>query len=99
LLNVTKPGTDYAQFIKNNITLIKDVSKIAFINMMVPIRPEEQTSRIIGPIELSGSPSSNYDLKLLQSDAGIGEYAAIVKVEDGALNEISKIGDKKIKVL
>ena len=99
LLNVTKPGTDYAQFIKNNITLVKDVSKIAFINMMVPIRPEEQTSRIIGPIELSGSPSSNYDLKLLQSDAGMGEYTAIVKVEDGALNEISKIGDKEIKVL
>ena len=36
LLNVTKPGTDYAQFIKNNITLIKDVSKIAFINMGGP---------------------------------------------------------------
>lgn len=99
LLNVTKPGTDYAQFIQNNITLVKDVSKIAFINMMVPIRPEEQTSRIIGPIVLSGSPSSNYDLKLLQSEAGMGEYTAIVKVEDGALNEISKIGDKEIKVL
>ena len=99
LLNVTKPGTDYAQFIKNNITLIKDTSKIAFINMMVPVRPEEQTSRIIGPIVLSGSPSSNYDLKLLQSDAGMGEYTVIVKVEDGALNEISKIGDKEIKVL
>lgn len=98
VLNITSPGIDYEKFAKNNITIIEDQSKIGFINMMVPTRQNEQASEIIGPIVLSGSPSSNYDLKLLQSNAGMGEYVAIVKVDDDAFNEISRIGDKAIKV-
>jgi hypothetical protein len=98
VLNVASPGIDYEKFAKNNITLIKDKSKIGFINMKVPTRQNEQASEIIGPIVLSGSPSSNYDLKLLRSNAGIGEYIAIVKVEDLAFNELSDIGDRAIRV-
>jgi hypothetical protein len=98
VLNITKPGIDYEKFIKNNITIIKDTSTIGFINMMVPARQDEQASKIIGPIVLSGTPSSHYDLKLLRSNAGMGEYIAIVKVEDRAFNVLSDIGDKAIKV-
>jgi hypothetical protein len=98
LLNITAHGIDYEKFATNNITIIKDKSKIGFINMKVPIRQNEQASEIIGPIVLSGTPSSNYDLKLLRSNAGMGEYIAIVKVEDLAFNELSEIGDRAIKV-
>ena len=98
VLNLTEPGIDYEKFAKNNITIIKDTSKIGFINMKVPTRQDEPASEIIGPIVLSGSPSSNYDLKLLRSNAGMGEYIAIVKVEDLAFNELSDIGDRAIRV-
>ncbi|MCK9441479.1 MAG: hypothetical protein M0Q13_08675, partial [Methanothrix sp.] len=79
VLNITGPGIDYEKYSTNNITLIKDTSKIGFINMMVPARQEEPASEIIGPIVLSGSPSSHYDLKLRRSNAGMGEYIAVVK--------------------
>ena len=98
VLNLTEPGIDYGMFVKNNITIIKDTSKIGFVNMRVPARQDEQASEIVGPIVLSGSPFTNYDLKLLRSNAGMGEYIAIVKVEDLAFNELSDIGDKAIKV-
>jgi hypothetical protein len=99
LLDITKPGTDYTQFVKNNISLVKDVSKIGFLGTMVSSSPQEQTTKIIGPIVFSGTPLSNYDLKLERSNVGMGEYIALVKVEDLAFNEISGIGDKTIKVL
>jgi hypothetical protein len=98
VLNITKPDIDYQKFAKNNITIIKDTSKIGFINMKVPARQNEQTSKIIGPIAFSGTPSSHYDLKLLRSNAEMGEYIAIVKVEDRAFNVMSDIGDRTIKV-
>jgi hypothetical protein len=98
ILNITVPGTDYEKFAKNNITIIKDKSKIGFINTKVPARQDEQASDIIGPIVLSGTPSSHYDLKLLQLKAGMGEYMAIVKVEDKASNVLSNIAEKTIKV-
>ena len=98
VLNITEPGTDYEKFGKNNITIIKDKSQISFINRKVPARQDEPASVIVGPIVLSGSPSSHYDLKLLRSNAGMGEYIAIVKVEDQAFNVLSDIGDKAIKV-
>ncbi|MFA6371501.1 MAG: hypothetical protein WCW68_02640 [Methanothrix sp.] len=98
VLNITGPGIDYEKYSTNNITLIKDTSKIGFINMMVPARQEEPASEIIGPIVLSGSPSSHYDLKLRRSNAGMGEYIAVVKVEDLAFNVLSDIGDRTIKV-
>ncbi|MHB8118695.1 MAG: hypothetical protein ACYDHX_08220 [Methanothrix sp.] len=98
VLNITGPGIDYEKFAKNNITIIKDTSKIGFINMKVPARQDEPASEIIGPIVLSGSPFTNYDLKLRRSNAGMGEYIAIVKVEDLAFNVLSDIGDKAIKV-
>ena len=98
VLNITGPGIDYEKFAKNSITIIKDKSKIGFIKMRVPSRQDEQASEIIGPIVLSGTPSSNFDLKLLRPNAGMGEYIAIVKVEDIAFNELSDIGDKAIKV-
>ena len=98
VLKITRPGVDYETFAKNNITIIKVKSKISFIDMRVPIRQNEQAAELIGPIVLTGSPSTNYDLKLLRSNAGMGEYIAIVKVEDNALNEISRIGDRAIKV-
>ena len=90
VLNITAPGIDYEKFAKNNITIIKDKSKIGFINMKVPTRQNEQASEIIGPIVLSGTPSSNYDLKLLRSNAGMGEYIAIVKVEDRGIQRIER---------
>ena len=99
LLDISRPGTDYTQFVKNNITLIKDESKIGFINLKVPVRQNEQGSEIIGPIVLSGSPLSNYDLKIEKSKAGMGEYIVIVKVGDLAFNEISEIADSAIKVI
>jgi hypothetical protein len=98
ILNITMPGTDYEKFAKNNITIIKDKSKIGFINTKVPVRQDEQASEIIGPIVLSGTPSSHYDLKLLRSNAGMGEYLAIVKVEDKASNVLSNIAENTIKV-
>jgi hypothetical protein len=98
ILDVTMPGTDYQKFALNNITIIKDKSKIGFFNTKVPARQDEQASEIIGPIVLSGTPSSHYDLKLLRSNAGMGEYVAIVKVEDRASNVLSYIAEKTIKV-
>ncbi len=98
ILDITMPGTDYEKFAKNNVTIISDKSKIGFINTKVPARQDEQASEIIGPIVLSGTPSSHYDLKLLQSNAGMGEYIAIVKVEDNASNLLSNIAEKTIKV-
>jgi hypothetical protein len=98
ILDITVPGTDYQKFALNNITIIKDKSKIGFINTKVPARQDEQASEIIGPIVLSGTPSSHYDLKLLRSKAGMGEYVAIVKVEDRASNVLSNIAEKTIKV-
>ena len=53
VLNITAPGIDYQKFAKNNITIIKDKSKIGFINMKVPIRQNGQAAEIIGPIVLS----------------------------------------------
>jgi len=98
VLNITGIGIDYEKYATNNITLIKSSSKIGFINMRVPARRDEPASEIIGPIVLSGSASSHYDLKLLRSNAGMGEYIAVVKVEDQAFNTLSDIGDKTIKV-
>ncbi len=98
ILNITVPGTDYEKFAKNNITIIKDKSKIGFVNTKVPVRQDEQASEIIGPIVLSGMPSSHYDLKLLRSNAGMGEYIAIVKAEDNASNVMSNIAEMTIKV-
>jgi len=98
VLNITKPGTDYGMFAKNNITITKDTSKIGFIDMKIPARQDEPGSEIIGPFVLTGSPSTNYDLRLMRSNAGIGEYIAIVKVEDQAFNALSEIGNTTIKV-
>lgn len=98
ILNITVPGIDYEKFAKNNITIIKDKSKIGFINTKVPARQDEQASVIVGPIVLSGTSSSHYDLKLLRSNAGMGEYIAIVKVEDRASNVLNNIAEKTIKV-
>ncbi len=98
VLNITAPGTDYQKFATNNITIIKGTSKIGFINMMVPASQDEAASKITGPMVLSGSPFSHYDLKLLRSNAGMGEYIAVVKVEDQAFNVLSDIADKTIKV-
>ncbi len=98
ILNTTMPGTDYEKFAKNNITITKDKSKIGFMNVRVPARQDEQASKIIGPIVLSGTAYSHYDLKLLRSNAGMGEYIAIVKVEDNASNVLSNIAEKTIKV-
>ncbi|MFZ2471314.1 MAG: hypothetical protein WAW52_05155 [Methanothrix sp.] len=98
VLNITGPGIDYEKFAKNNITLIKDTSKISFIDMKVPTRQDEPASEIIGPVLLSGSPFSHYDLKLRRSNAGMGEYIAVVKVEDKAFNVLSGIGDMTVKV-
>jgi hypothetical protein len=98
VLNITGPGIDYEMFAKNNITLIKDTSKISFIDMKVPTRQDEPASEIIGPVLLSGSPFSHYDLKLRRSNAGMGEYIAVVKVEDKAFNVLSGIGDMTVKV-
>jgi hypothetical protein len=97
ILNITNPGTDYREFARRNITIISDLSKIGFINTKIPVRQDEQASEIVGPIMFSGTPSSHYDLKLLRANAGMGEYIAIVKVEDNASNALSRIAEKTIK--
>ncbi|MDQ1262212.1 MAG: hypothetical protein QG575_1393 [Euryarchaeota archaeon] len=98
VLNITDPGKDYEKYAKDNITIIKGTSKIGFINMKVPARQDEPASEITGPIVFSSSPSSHYDLRLLRSNAGMGEYMAVVKVEDQAFNALSNIAGKTIKV-
>lgn len=98
ILNITNPGMDYRDFARRNITIISDLSKIGFINTKIPVRQDEQASEIVGPIVLSGTPSSHYDLRLLRTNAGLGEYAAIIKVEDNASNVLSLIAEKTIKV-
>jgi hypothetical protein len=98
LLSIAAPGMDYKEFARNNITIIKDTSKIGFINTKVTAKQNEPTSEIVGPIALSGTPSSHYEIKLLRSNADIGEYIAIVKVEDTASNILSIIADKTIKI-
>lgn len=98
ILSITVPERDYEEFAKNNITVIKDKSKIEFINAKVPARQDEQASEKVGPIVLSGTPSSHYELQLLRSNADIGEYNAIVKVEDMASNVLSYIAGKTITV-
>ncbi len=99
ILNITAPGTDYEKFAKNNITIINGKSKIGFINMRIPARQDGQASEIIGPIVLSGTPSSHYNLKLLRLNAEMGEYIAIIKVEDQASNVLNVIAEKTIKVM
>jgi hypothetical protein len=98
ILNITNPGMDYKEFARRNITVISNKSKIGFINTKIPVRQDEQASKIVGPMMLSGTASTHYDLKLLRANAGMGEYIAIVKVEDNASNVLSSIADKSIKV-
>jgi hypothetical protein len=98
ILNITNPGTDYQEFARGNITVISDMSKIGFIDTKIPVSQDEQASEIVGPIVLSGTPSSHYDLKLLRANAGSGEYIAIIEVEDKAANVLNYIAEKTIKV-
>lgn len=98
ILNVTNPGMDYGEFARRNITIISDQSKIGFVNTKITVREDEQASEIVGPVVFSGTPLTHYDLMLLRSNADPGEYVAIVKVEDNASNELSRIAERTIKV-
>lgn len=98
LLNKTRPGTNYMQYIKGNTTLVKDKSKISFIKVRIPPGQQEQTA-IIGPVTISSSPLFNYGISLKKVGAGMGEYVAIVQVEDSAFNAIRDAGNKPIKVI
>jgi hypothetical protein len=97
-VNRTKPGTDYMNYIKNNITIIKDTSKIGFFKEKVPSGPQDQGAAIIGPIALSG-PLFNYGIKLKEAGAGAGDYIAVVEAGDFGLNAVAAVGDKAIKVM
>lgn len=97
LMKVTRPETDYGQF-SQNMSLVPGKSKIVFLRMLVPSRADEEATQIVGPVVLSGTASSGYDLILQKHPAGMGEYVALVRVDDQAYNQVSKIGDKTIKV-
>ncbi|HPT19915.1 MAG TPA: hypothetical protein PLJ25_07605 [Methanothrix sp.] len=97
LLKVTSPDTDYGQF-AGNISLIPSKSRILFLKMLVPTRSDEEATQIVGPVVLSGTASSGYDIVLQKHSAGMGEYIALVRVDDQAYNQVSRIADKTIKV-
>jgi hypothetical protein len=98
LLNKSKPGSDYAQYVKNNISIIKDKSKISFLKMKIPSNPQETSMSVIGPVELSGSPQQSYGLHLQKVLVGMGEYVALIEVQDLAFNTVSAVGEKTVKV-
>jgi len=98
VVNRTRPGIDYAQYAKNNISLIKDKSGIGFLKMKIPSNPQEASTAMIGPVMLSGSPLRSYGLSLQKAKVGMGEYVMLVEVQDAAYNTVSKVGEKTIKV-
>ena len=98
LLNKSKPGSDYAQYAKNNISIIKDKSKISFLKMKIPSNPQETSVSVIGPVVFSGSPQQSYGLHLQKVKVGMGEYVALIEVQDSAFNTVSAVGEKTVKV-
>ena len=97
LMEATDPDADYAG-ISKNMTIVPGMSKIAFLRMSAPGGDNEGSTEPVGPLLLSGTASSGFDIHLEKNSAGSGEYAAIVKVIDGAYNEVTKIGDRIINV-
>lgn len=98
LLNKTRPGINYMQYLKGNTTLVKDKSKIAFVKVRSPPGEQEQTE-VIGPITISSSPLFNYGISMKKVGAGMGEYIAVVQVEDSAFNAVRDVVDKAIIVV
>jgi len=97
LLKVTNPKMDYA-VLSQNMSLISGKSKIGFYRMTIPVTLEEQSAEIIGPLLLSGTSSTKYNITLNKHSAGEGEYIALVRVDDEADNQVAEIGEKTIKV-
>jgi len=98
-LNKIDPSRDYAQYVKDNITLIKNSSMIGLLDARVPSSPQEASTTLIGPVALSGSPLQNYGLKLQKVKAGMGEYIVLIEVQDLAYNAVRGVGEKAIKVM
>lgn len=97
LMDATDPDADYAGVWKN-MTIVPDMSKIAFLRMSAPGGDNNGSTEPVGPLLLSGTASSGFDIELEKISAGSGEYVAIVKVMDGAYNEVTRIGDRIINV-
>ncbi|NLV52912.1 MAG: hypothetical protein GXY64_06575, partial [Bacteroidales bacterium] len=98
-VNRTSPGVDYQDFLRNNTTIIKGKSRIAFLKESVPSGLQNQSMAMIGPITISDEPLLNIGLDLKQVSAGAGDYLAVVQVSDSGLNTVSSVGEKPIKVV
>jgi hypothetical protein len=98
-VNRTSPGVNYQDFLRNNTTIIKGKSRIAFLKESVPSGLQNQSMAMIGPITISDEPLLNIGLDLKQVSAGAGDYLAVVQVSDSGLNTVSSVGEKPIKVV
>jgi hypothetical protein len=99
VLTRSNPNIDYGQYAKDNITIIENYSKIWLLSIRVPSSPEDSGTALIGPVVLSGSPLQNYGLMIQKAKVGMGEYVALVEVQDSAYNAVREVGVKTIKVV
>lgn len=98
LLERTMPGSNYSQFVMDNISLVSGESLIGFLKLKVPANEDEATAEIVGPMLLAGSPQESYGLRLEEVPAGMGEYVILVEVQDSAFNALGRAGEKMAKV-
>jgi len=98
LVKKMRPGSNYSQFIRENISLVSGESRIGFLKMRLPASEEEESSEIIGPMLLGGSAQNGYGLRLKEAAAVSGDYIILVEVADSAFNAVVMAGDKMAKV-
>ena len=98
LLERTMPGSNYSQFVMDNVSLVSGESRIGFLKLKMPINESDESMEVVGPMLLAGSPQESYGLRLEEVPAGMGEYVILVEVQDSAFNALGRAGEKMARV-
>jgi hypothetical protein len=98
LVERIRPGSNYSQFVMENISLVSGESRIGFLKMRLPADTEEEGTEIIGPVLLVGSAQDGFGLRLEETAASSGEYIILVEVQDSAFNAVGMAGDEMVRV-
>lgn len=98
LVEKMRPGSNYSQFVMENISLVSGESRIGFLKMKLPASEEEERTEIIGPMLLVGPAQDGYGLRLEETAASSGEYIILVEVADSAFNGVGIAGDEMVRV-
>lgn len=98
VLERTMPGSNYSQFVMDNIGLVSGESRIGFLKLKMPANEDETKTEVIGPMLLAGTAQEGYGLRLEEAAASSGEYIILVEVADSAFNAVGIAGDEMARV-